>query len=238
MSTQFPTAPSVEPRRADRRDADRGHALVPSAEPPADRRGPGAATVVGAAIAGALIGGSIPFLLAGRRSRPALWTGSGPDHEVAVLNSLIRTTIDSADGFERSAANVEGTEFEQLFRDYSGQRRDSAAALQVQVRRLGGEPAEAGSLKAGLHRRFEDLRQAIAGGDKAVIEEVERGEDYIKAKYELALADPALSEDSRAVLEEAYQSVRSGHDRARALKARFAGEVTGITPGQSAGSGG
>ena len=52
------------------------------------------------------------------------------------------------------------------------------------MRAKGGTPNDDGSLKADLHRRWVDLRAAIAGdgGDKAVIEEVERGEDYIKAQ--------------------------------------------------------
>ena len=46
--------------------------------------------------------------------------------------------------------------------------------------------------------------------------EVERGEDYIKGKYEAALNE--LTGDSRSVVERAYQSVREGHDQISALK--------------------
>jgi uncharacterized protein (TIGR02284 family) len=140
------------------------------------------------------------------------------DHDISVLNSLITTTIDSANGFERSAENVQGTQFEQMFREFAQERRQMVGRLQEHVRMHGGTPEDDGSLKADLHRRFEDLRNAIGGGDKAVIEEVERGEDYIKAKYETALADQELSAECRAVVQEAYQSVRAGHDRASQLK--------------------
>ena len=141
------------------------------------------------------------------------------EHDISVLNSLITTTIDSANGFERSAENVQGTQFEQMFREFAQERRQMVGRLQEHVRMHGGTPNDDGSLKADLHRRFEDLRTAIGGGsDKAVIEEVERGEDYIKGKYETALADQELSSECRAVIQEAYQSVRAGHDRASALK--------------------
>jgi uncharacterized protein (TIGR02284 family) len=145
------------------------------------------------------------------------------DHEISVINSLITTTIDSADGFERSAENADGTELEQLFRDFARERRQVATQLQEHVRSLGGEPEDDGSLKADLHRRFEDLRNAFSNGDKAVIEEVERGEDYIKAKYEAALEDDKLGAESRSVVEQGYQSVRAGHDRASQLKHSFQG---------------
>ena len=112
------------------------------------------------------------------------------DYNISITNSLITTTIDSANGFERSAENVQGTQFEQICRAFARERRQIVGRLQEHVRMMSGTPDDDGSLKAGLHRRFEDLRKASSGGgDKAVIEEVERGEDYIKSKYEAALKD-------------------------------------------------
>ena len=143
---------------------------------------------------------------------------SANDKDISVLNSLITTTIDSANGFERSAENARGGSFEQMFSQFGAERRNVVSRLQQHVVSLGGDANDDGSLKADLHRRFEDLRTALGGGDKAVIEEVERGEDYIKGKYETALADDDLSAETRAILQEAFQSIRAGHDRASQLK--------------------
>jgi uncharacterized protein (TIGR02284 family) len=140
------------------------------------------------------------------------------DHDISVLNSLITTTIDSANGFERSAEDADAQSFSQMFREFAQERRQVVGRLQERVRQLGGTPNDDGSLKADLHRRFVDLRNAISSGDKAVIEEVERGEDYIKGKYDAALQDNELSSETLSVIREAYQSVRAGHDRASALK--------------------
>lgn len=142
------------------------------------------------------------------------------DHDIKVLNSLTTTTIDSAHGFEQSAEDARGGRFEALFRDFAAERREIVAMLQESVRAMGGTPDDDGSLSADLHRRWLDLRAALTGGggDKAVIEEVERGEDHIKAKYEAAIADDELSGDAREVIRAAYQSVRAGHDTASALK--------------------
>lgn len=148
------------------------------------------------------------------------------DHDISVINSLITTTIDSADGFERSAENAEGGQFEQLFSAFAQERRQVVGRLQEHVRMIGGTPNDDGSLKAGLHRRWEDLRNAISGGDKAIIDEVERGEDYIKAKYEAALKDDELSSECRSIVQEAYQSVRAGHDRMSQLKHSLEGART------------
>lgn len=111
------------------------------------------------------------------------------DHDIGVLNTLITTTIDSANGYERSADDADGGQFQAMFRDYAQERRQVVGRLQERVRQLGGAPNDDGSLKADLHRRWVDLKSAIGGGsDKAVIDEVERGEDYIKEKYELGAA--------------------------------------------------
>ncbi len=141
------------------------------------------------------------------------------EHDLSVINELITTTIDSADGFERSAENTASPRFQQMFREFAQERRQVVGRLQEHVRMHGGTPNDDGSLTAGLHRRWEDLKAAISGGDdKQVIEEVERGEDYLKAKYETALQDQQLSPECRTLLQEAFQSVRRGHDRARELK--------------------
>jgi uncharacterized protein (TIGR02284 family) len=139
--------------------------------------------------------------------------------DVEILNSLITTTIDSANGFERSAEDADASRFQQLFADFARERRQVVAELQAAVRAAGGTPNDDGSLKADLHRRWLDLRDAISGGgDRGVIEEVERGEDYLKAKYEEALRDTELGATAREVIARAYESVRAGHDRASALK--------------------
>ncbi|HYG29262.1 MAG TPA: PA2169 family four-helix-bundle protein [Allosphingosinicella sp.] len=141
------------------------------------------------------------------------------EHDISVVNSLITTTIDSARGFERSAEDADLPQFVDLFRSFAGERRQVVGMLQEHVRKLGGEPNDDGSLKADLHRRWVDLRDAISkGGDQEIIEEVERGEDYLKGKYDTALEDTQLSPETLSVIREAYQSVRAGHDRASALK--------------------
>ena len=61
------------------------------------------------------------------------------------------------------------------------------------MRRLGGTPEDDGSILAAGHRMFLKLRDSVSGSDASVIDEVERGEDFIKAKYEAALKDDELS---------------------------------------------
>ena len=143
----------------------------------------------------------------------------GSNSETAVLNTLIKTTIDSVNGYQESAQAVENDQFRQLFLQLAQDRQQVLPQLQAEVARLGGNPEDDGSALAAAQRAFVDLKSAITGReDKAVINEVERGEDYIKEKYETALSDASLSAETRQVVSQAYESVRRGHDRVRDLK--------------------
>jgi len=141
------------------------------------------------------------------------------DHDISVLNSLTKTTLDSMKGFEDAAKDAEATQFATLFAEFARDRSQVASSLQAEVRRLGGNPEDDSSFLAAAHRTFMDLKQALTGkDDKAIVQEVERGEDFIKEKFEDALNDEELSQPAREVVRTAFQSIRAGHDRASALK--------------------
>ncbi|WP_109126089.1 PA2169 family four-helix-bundle protein [Dyella sp. C11] len=139
-------------------------------------------------------------------------------HEIHVLNGLIETTIDSVDGYTEAAKDAESVEFRDLFLARAMERRQVAARLREAVRREGGEPADDGTVLASAHRVFVGLRNTLSRGDKAVIDEVERGEDHIKSKYDDALKDDKLSLSARESIQQAYTSVRQGHDQMSAIK--------------------
>ena len=63
------------------------------------------------------------------------------------------------------------------------------------------------------------MKAAVTGrDDKAIINEVERGEDHIKAKFEDALQDNELSPNVKDAVNQAWTSVKTGHDQMRDLK--------------------
>ena len=139
--------------------------------------------------------------------------------EISTLNTLIATTIDSITGYENSAKDIDNQRFAQIFRERANERQQVVEQLRNEVRRLGGNPDDDGSFLGKAHQRFEDLKAAVTGQDeKSIINEVERGEDYLKEKFETALNSDTLSGESRSVVERCYQSVRSGHDQMSQLK--------------------
>jgi len=139
--------------------------------------------------------------------------------EISTLNTLIATTIDSINGYEDAATHSEAGRFQQMFRERASERQRVVEDLRSEVRRLDGEPEDSGSFLGKTHQAFFGLKAAITGRDEqAIINEVERGEDYLKEKFETALSSGDLSGETRAFVERRYQSVRSGHDQMSQLK--------------------
>ena len=150
----------------------------------------------------------------------------GKNDEVTMLNTLTATLLDSVEGYRDAASHSESGRFQELFRTNADERSRVAEELRAEVRRLGGEPESDQSTMGALHQRWLDLKAAVTGrDDKAIINEVERGEDYLKEKFETALNSGHLGGESRAVVERAFQSVRKGHDQISSLKHGFEANV-------------
>ena len=142
--------------------------------------------------------------------------------DISKLDDLIVTTIDSVKGYEHSAEHADAAHYSEMFRRLAADRRDVVSSLQNRSRTLGGTPSDFGSAAATLHRRFEDLRRALGGGDDAIVKEIERGEDYLKEELERALRDEAVSPETRAILDRCYATVIRGHDEISRLKHQLA----------------
>ncbi len=107
---------------------------------------------------------------------------------IAVLDDLIQTCHDGAEGFRSAAEGVRNKDARALFQSRVRRIEDAAVELQAAVRRLGGQPSGGGHLAAPAHRAWINLKSAISGGnDDAIIVEVERGEEYAVRRYEAAL---------------------------------------------------
>jgi len=138
---------------------------------------------------------------------------------ISTLNSLISTTIDSVNGYEDSAENIDNERFREIFRQRANERQEIVEQLRGEVRRLGGNPEDDGSFLGKTHQRFEDLKAAITGRDeKSIVNEVERGEDYLKEKWQAALQSGDLNGETHDLIERCYQSIKAGHDQMSQLK--------------------
>ncbi len=141
------------------------------------------------------------------------------EHTVKVLNSLIETTLDSANGYRDAAETTESAQYRSMFSTKAQRRMELAQQLQQEVRSFGAEPETDQSAMGKVHNKFTELKAAVTGADdKSVINEVERGEDVIKAKYEKALRDDDLPTEVRDLLNQAFGSIKADHDEISRLK--------------------
>ena len=144
-------------------------------------------------------------------------------HDINVLNSLIETTLDSVDGYRRSAEEATSSRFSSEFLSRANEREEVVRKLQGEVRRLGGNPEDDGSVLAAAHRAFLTLRDRATGSDdESVIAEVDHGESYLRGKWETALKDDKLSPDTKRLINECWNSVREGQEKWRAVHSNMA----------------
>ena len=69
----------------------------------------------------------------------------------------------------------------------------------------------------GTYWSFSGL-SVLGQDDETIVKTVEEGEDYLKAKFETALDNVDLPAEARMAVEEAWTSVKAGHDEMSALK--------------------
>ncbi len=140
------------------------------------------------------------------------------DDTINDLQTLIRYNIDSYDGFNESAEEIDDARIAQLFRDIANERSEFATELQNFVEYNGEEPVESGSIAAAVHRTWINVRSKLVGGEAyAVLAEAERGEDTIKAAYESILRDKPTGAMAD-VLQRQYLAVKRQHDKVRDLR--------------------
>ena len=145
--------------------------------------------------------------------------GTAGAADTTTLNTLIGTLIDSIDGYQKAAADTTNARFAEMFNARARERQQVLTRLQATVARLGGNPEDDGTTAGAAHRGWINLKEAVLGrDDEAIVNEVERGEDYLKEKFETALNSDHLSGESRSVVESCYQSVKQGHDQISQLK--------------------
>lgn len=143
-------------------------------------------------------------------------------NDIKILNTLISTLIDSADGYEQAAEINDRPNITAEFRALASQRRTMAEEFKTFVRSLGGTPEDDGSYLAAAHRQFLNLKSAFQDNAKAAVTEVETGENYIKDKFETAIKDDDISAQTRSFIDNHWTKIAADHARMDNLKSLMA----------------
>lgn len=126
------------------------------------------------------------------------------------LESLIKTTIDSAEGYERAAETAKSEPLKQILREQSRKRRQTIAELNQELVRIGGQAQDRGSAAGAAHHIWTRISDAFGSGDEAATDRVEEGEDYIEKKFREALDHQDWDPRTREVLQRAHSEIAEG----------------------------
>jgi len=137
---------------------------------------------------------------------------------VSTLNGLIETLLDGKNGFENAASNVKDPRVKSVFNEYSRQRAALATELQAHVKQLGGDAERGGTASGSVHRGWMDLKNALGGGEKSILNEAERGEDAAVKAFQKALDEHQLTPTIEGVVRRQYSEVKQAHDRVKQLR--------------------
>jgi len=134
------------------------------------------------------------------------------------LNRLIEVCLDGQKGYREAADHIDNADYRHMFSELSQQRARFAVELQTLVASMGEQPEDHSTTRAALHRAMIDVKAALTGGGmKAVLQEVERGEDIAVDTYE-EIVELALPSDAHEVVQRQYAAVKEAHDRMKALR--------------------
>jgi len=139
------------------------------------------------------------------------------EEAVSVLNELIETCEDGAEGYKKAAEDVEESSLKMLFTAYSSQRAKFAAELRSAVEVHGGKASTSGHAAASLHRGWMSVKEAVGNKDKAIIDECEAGEDRAIKAYKEAY-EKSLPGAAGDLVSRQFADVQEAHNKLRNLK--------------------
>ncbi|MDY6922825.1 MAG: PA2169 family four-helix-bundle protein [Pseudomonadota bacterium] len=151
-------------------------------------------------------------------------------HDIHVLNDLIQTAIDSADGYREAAAEATDPGHRDLFARRGAERREVAEELQSSVRELGGDPTADGSILAKAQRAFADVKHALMRDEASMVGAVETAEEAVRTHFEKAMADTRISALTRETIRRAFVRVSTGREDLHDLRHSLEGQRDASSP--------
>jgi uncharacterized protein (TIGR02284 family) len=145
------------------------------------------------------------------------------NNAISVVENLIETCRDGQKGYQDAAQHAKRADLKGYFNEQSAERGRFAQELQVELSKLGKPDKKvSGSAGGAMRRAWLDTKANLGGGDKAILESLESGEDSARDTYKKALSGtlpPSLTEIVRkqaAAVQQAHDKVRMLRDEAKA----------------------
>lgn len=140
---------------------------------------------------------------------------------IAILNQLIVTNRDSAEGYETAAASVENPDYREFFQEYARQRSQFVTELSDLVREYNGDPEQGGNLAGTFQRAWMNIKAALTEGDHAIMDECDHSDEAALALY-AEILPKALPEAVKSIVRRQLVDVRISHERVHAINGALA----------------
>lgn len=139
------------------------------------------------------------------------------DNPASVLTKVIDTARDGEKGFREAAEHFKSPELKSFAQRVSAERASFARELQPELKSEGASENPQGSAEGSLHRAWIDIKTALGGGDHAILQWLEQGEDHAKKIYSDALQS-SLPSASALILRRQYDRIVATHDHVKSLR--------------------
>jgi len=144
-----------------------------------------------------------------------------------ILNDLIATCRDSAEGFGKAAKGAHSDQLRQQLTEVERSRAEFADQLTQVAKDLGFQPEMTGHVGEILHRGWVDLETRIRPeSDGHLIEECRGGEEGTLKHFESALAREEFPAGARRLVEQQRERIRE--DLAKLGKATYSAARTSL----------
>jgi hypothetical protein len=122
------------------------------------------------------------------------------DHCINVCNGLLRGEISAVETYGQALTKYAGTSAASTLARIRDEHIRAVECLTANVQKMGGEPAA----DAGAWGMFASLVQGTANlfGPGSAIESLQKGEDVGRNDYQVALADPQVMTECKAMIRE------------------------------------
>jgi len=149
--------------------------------------------------------------------------GSTKNKEMeSVLLDVIKSLQDGQKGFAEIGEHLKDDTVKRYLLAESLKRANFRAELENELHRAGmADVKESGTAGGAIHRAWGELKAKLGGGDHALLETAEQGEDEAKKAYKEAL-EHDLPLPIRQLLSEQQTHILSSHDYVKNHRDAFA----------------
>jgi len=149
--------------------------------------------------------------------------GSTKNKEMeSVLLDVIKSLQDGQKGFAEIGEHLKDDTVKRYFLAESLKRANFRAELENELHRAGmADVKESGTAGGAIRRAWGELKAKLGGGDHALLETAEQGEDEAKKAYKEAL-EHDLPLPVRQLLSEQQTHILSSHDYVKNHRDAFA----------------